>query len=488
MELYFCKKFSDAIKNQVVFVDEKCSSNKDTDMIKSKFSIDVLAVLKNNNFESEFGKSFTVPTSNPELHNVIVVSLGKIAELDKSKYMKLGGKIFSLLACRKLENIGINANAIDNVCEVAFGAELKSYKFDKYWTDHKKKQKHVRIEILADKADELSKEYKEFQAVISGIKLTKSLVSEPANVIYPASFASHCEELKELGVEVEVLGQKEMAALGMNTLLGVGLGSAKEPKMVIMKWNGGKGGEAPIAFCGKGVTFDSGGLSIKPAASMEDMKHDMAGAAVVAGLMKTIAMRKAKVNVVCVAGLVENMTGSNAQRPGDVVTSMSGQTVEILNTDAEGRLVLADVLWYTQSKFDPKIIVDLATLTGAIVIALADLYAGLFSNNDELSEKLTKAGVACEEKIWRFPMGPEYDKLIDSSVADMQNISNRSGSGGGSITAAQFLQRFVNKKPWAHLDIAGTCWSKQGGDYHEKGATAFGLRLLNQFIIDNYEK
>jgi len=319
---------------------------------------------------------------------------------------------------------------------------------------------------------------------------TRDLVSEPANILYPDSFAKQAKSLERLGVKVEVLGEAQMRRLGMGALLGVGQGSVRESKMVVMQWNGsgrknrGKKAEAPVAFVGKGVTFDTGGISIKPSAGMEDMKWDMGGAGVVVGLLKALAGRKAKANVVGVVGLVENMPDGNAQRPGDIVTSMSGQTIEVLNTDAEGRLVLADALWYTKERFKPKFMVNLATLTGAIIISLGNQHAGLFSNNDTLSERLTQAGKDVDEPLWRMPISPEYDKMINSDAADMKNIGGR---GAGSITAAQFLHRFVDKVPWAHLDIAGVTWSKTDAPTVPKGGTAFGVRLLDQLVRNHYE-
>ena len=323
---------------------------------------------------------------------------------------------------------------------------------------------------------------------IDGIFFTRDLVSEPANIIYPESLAEKCKELSTLGVKVEILGVKEMAKLGMGSLLGVGQGSAKESKLVVMQWNGDSNkSDAPLAFVGKGVTFDTGGISIKPAGGMEEMKWDMGGAGTVIGLLKTLAGRKAPVNAVGVAGLVENMPDGNAQRPGDVVTSMSGQTIEVLNTDAEGRLVLADALWYTQERFKPRFVIDLATLTGAIIVALGTSRAGMFSNNDTLAQQLSAAGKKSGEDVWRMPLADVYDKQIDSVIADMQNIG--ADREAGSITAAQFLQRFIKDKetPWAHLDIAGVAWTKKDLDTCPKGATAFGVQLLNQLVADYYE-
>jgi leucyl aminopeptidase len=315
--------------------------------------------------------------------------------------------------------------------------------------------------------------------------MARDLVNEPANILYPAEFARRTGGLKKLGVTVEVLDVAAMKKLGMGAILGVGMGSAHEPKLVIMRWNGGKRGADPIAFIGKGVCFDSGGISIKPAQGMEDMKGDMAGAACVVGLMQALAARKAKANVIGAIGLVENMPGGKAQRPGDIVTAMSGQTIEVINTDAEGRLVLADVLHYINQRFKPKFMIDLATLTGAIMVALGQEYAGLFSNDDKLAERLTKAGEETGERVWRMPLGAEYDKLIDSKFADMKNTGGRFA---GSITGAQFVQRFVDKTPWAHLDIAGTALSSPQTEINKSWSAGWGVRLLDRLVEDHYER
>ncbi|HEY4986513.1 MAG TPA: leucyl aminopeptidase, partial [Bradyrhizobium sp.] len=320
--------------------------------------------------------------------------------------------------------------------------------------------------------------------VADGVIIARDLVNEPPNVLYPEEFARRAAALRKLGVVVEVLDVKAMTKLGMGALLGVSQGSARPGRMVVMRWNGGKAGEQPVAFIGKGVCFDTGGISIKSSGGMEDMKGDMGGAACVVGLMHALAGRKAKANVVGAIGLVENMPDGNAQRPGDIVTSMSGQTIEIINTDAEGRLVLADVLWYVAQKFKPKFMVDLATLTGAIMVALGTEYAGLFSNNDELAERLAKVGLDTGERVWRMPLGPEYDKMIDSQFADMKNAGVRHG---GSITAAQFLQRFVDGTPWAHLDIAGTAMGAPKSEINQSWASGYGVRLLDRLVADFYE-
>ena len=373
--------------------------------------------------------------------------------------------------------------------EIAFGALLRSYRFDKYRTKEKPEAKPAlqTVNVLTSDPAAAEKIFEQREAVAGGIFLTRDVVSEPANIIYPRTFAERCRELTEIGVEVQVLDQEQMAKLGMGAILGVAQGSVQEPYLVVMKYDGDPGAsdKRPVAFVGKGVTFDTGGISIKPAAGMEDMKWDMGGAGVVLGLMKALAARKAKVNAVGVVGLVENMPSGNAQRPGDIVTSMSGQTIEVLNTDAEGRLVLADALWFTQDTFKPRAMINLATLTGAIIVALGSEHAGLFSNNDELSEQLTAAGRKVGEKLWRLPMNDAYDKAINSDAADVKNIAGNRDAG--SIIGAQFLQRFVNNVPWAHLDIAGVTWAKKDNGTVPKGSTAFGVRLLDRYVADVFE-
>ncbi|MFM7702729.1 MAG: leucyl aminopeptidase, partial [Alphaproteobacteria bacterium] len=360
-------------------------------------------------------------------------------------------------------------------------------RFNKYF-NKKIKDKELKIANLNffhEKASEAKKLFASEQILAENIFMVRDLVSEPSNILNPESYADFCKNLKVKNLEIEILGEKEMTKLGMNSLLGVGVGSQRESKMVILKYNGGKKDEAPLAFIGKGVTFDTGGISIKPANTMEDMKTDMAGSAVVVGLLKNLAQRNAKVNAVGLIGLVENMPSGTAQRPGDVVKSMSGQTIEVINTDAEGRLVLADVLHYANTKFKPKFMIDLATLTGAIIVALADVYAGLFSNDDNLSKQLSACGEETGERVWRLPLGEEYDEMINSDIADMKNVG--SGRGAGSITAAQFLRRFVGETKWVHLDIAGVAWKGKGDALAHKGATGYGVRLLNE-LVKKYEK
>lgn len=440
--------------------------------------------------------SVTMPGSVKITH-VFLAGTGKGKELDAHAFETIGGgcvpRVYATGAASATfvleETKGASVKMPEAAARIAHGANLRDYRFDKYHTKIpvSEKPKLTVFSVAVKGAKAAAAAYAPLAKIAEGVFFTRDLVNEPANVINPETLADKCLELRKLGVDVRVLGVKEMQKLGMNALLGVGQGSAKESKLVVMQWNGlGKAAKSqPLAFVGKGVTFDTGGISIKPAGGMEEMKWDMGGAGTVIGLMKALAGRKARVNAVGVAGLVENMPDGNAQRPGDVVTSMSGQTIEVLNTDAEGRLVLADALWYTQKNFKPKFIIDLATLTGAIIVALGTSRAGLFSNNDQLAERLFKTGGKTKEEVWRLPLADVYDKQINSDIADMQNIGKEREAG--SITAAQFLKRFINDVPWAHLDIAGVAWSKKGSDIAAKGATAFGVRLLNQLIEDYYE-
>jgi leucyl aminopeptidase len=420
---------------------------------------------------------------------VVIIGAGEEKKLDELQLQKTGSRISSFLNHAKVKSATVFFDSKDSkdLANIAFGAKLQGYRFNKYFED-KKKDKTLKLEALSFASSDFAKVKKEFEPLeilAENIFLTRDLVSEPANVLHPESYADLCKTFKKDGLEVEVLGEAQMIKLGMNALVGVGQGSEKESKLVILTWNGGKKGEAPLAFVGKGVTFDTGGISIKPANNMEDMKSDMGGSAVVVGLLRNLAMRKAKVNVVGVIGLTENMPSGTAQRPGDVVKSMSGQTIEIINTDAEGRLVLADALHYTNVKLKPKFIVDLATLTGAIIVALADAYSGLFSNDDDLAKKIEACGKITGERTWRLPLGEEYDAMIDSDIADMKNVG--SGRGAGSTTAAQFLQRFVGKTKWVHLDIAGVAWKGKGDAMAVKGASGYGVKLLNE-LVKTYEK
>ena len=420
------------------------------------------------------------------LDRVLMLGVGKASAASETDGVELGAKAVATLSTCGSDHITIivDVNGINSV-DVAEGAFLRDYRFDKYRTKEpasKKPTLKTASIATADKSAEAS--FLARSKVADGVFMTRDLISEPANVLYPASFAERIKGLEALGVEVEVLGEAEMEKLGMGSLLSVGMGSDKESKLAVMRWNGGKKGEQPISFVGKGVTFDTGSISLKPGEGMEQMKWDMGGAGTVVGLMKALAGRKAKVNVVATVGLVENMPSGNASRPGDVVTSMSGQTIEILNTDAEGRLVLADALWYTKEAYKPKFMIDLATLTGAIIISLGHEHAGIFTGDDELAAQLTKAGLETGDKVWRLPLHKNYDKLIDCDIADMKNIGGR---GAGSITAAQFLQRFTGDTPWVHIDIAAMVWSDKDMPLAEKGGTGYGVRLLDRMVSDNYE-
>jgi leucyl aminopeptidase len=438
---------------------------------------------------------------NLSLSRIVLAGLGKPEAADARAIEQLGGKLFAHLnaAGEEAASFAIDvddAAPIDQAeaaARLALGAQLRSYRFDKYKTKQKPEQKPslATLAVMTAGAAAAERAYQPLEQTAQAVFFTRDLVSEPANVIYPETLAAAAEKLAELGVKVEVLDDRWMRELGMNALLAVGQGSARPSRLVVMEWHGAKPAadaesNRPLAFVGKGVTFDTGGISIKPAAGMGDMKWDMAGSAVVIGLMRLLASRKARVNAVGIAGLVENMPSGTAQRPGDIVTSMSGQTIEVLNTDAEGRLVLADALWYCQDRFKPRLMIDLATLTGAVIVALGHHRAGLFANNDELAERLIEAGKAVGEQVWRLPLDESYDREIDSDAADVKNIA--SGRAGGSIIGAQFLQRFVNDVPWAHLDIAGMAWSSKDAPTVPKGATAFGVRLLDRFVSAYYEK
>ena len=428
-----------------------------------------------------------VAPSGLSVDRVLLVGLGDIADMQGSDWVEVGGAITAALAQSGSGAATVLAdNSAVDVLSIAEGALLRSYRFDKYRTKEPETKKPT-LKNLAIASKDVASTEAAFAArakVVDGVFLTRDLVSEPANILYPESFAEHIKTLSSLGVDVEVLDEKAMSKLGMGSLLSVGQGSDRESLLVIMRWNGGAENEHPLAFVGKGVTFDTGGISLKPGPGMEQMKWDMGGAGTVVGLMKALAGRKAKANVVAVVGLVENMPSGGASRPGDVVTSMSGQTIEILNTDAEGRLVLADAIWYTQERYKPRFIIDLATLTGAIIVSLGHEHAGIFSDNDELCTQLSNAGSATGDKVWRLPLHKNYDKLIDCSIADMQNIG---GKGAGSITAAQFLKRFTNDTPWVHIDVAGTVWSDKDLPLSEKGGTGYGVRLLDRLVADYYE-
>jgi len=423
-----------------------------------------------------------------------LVGLGKASSVTQASIELAGGDVLGRAEKAKETSLAIMSDAVahgklseaDVAARAAFGARLRAYHFNKYKTKSKETAvKPVTLTVMTKSAAAARKLFAPLNTTADAVHMTRDLMNEPANVLHPEEFARRIKGLTKLGLKIEVLGEAQMKKLGMGSLLGVGQGSVRQSQLAIMRWNGGKAKEKPIAFVGKGVCFDTGGISIKPGAGMEDMKGDMGGAACVTGTMYALAARKAKVNAVGIVGLVENMPDGNAQRPGDIVTSMSGQTIEILNTDAEGRLVLADALWYTQKRFQPKFMVDLATLTGAILIALGKEYAGLFSNDDKLSKQLLDAGEAEGERMWRMPLGPSYDKMIDSKFADMKNIGGRDA---GSITAAQFLQRFVNKVTWAHIDIAGTAMGSPQTAINQSWGSGWGVRMLDRLVTDYYEK
>jgi leucyl aminopeptidase len=430
----------------------------------------------------------TAAIDGEQAKRLLLVGIGEGSEQD----LERGGAALTA----KLQTSGATAVHVDfastgqsdadDVLAFAMGARLRNWRLDTYRTRLADTAKpSLKTVTIASPHGDLPSRWAENEAIADGVALTQTLVAEPPNILYPETFVERCQHLTDLGVELEILDERQMKALGMGALLGVAQGSTRPPRLLAMRWNGGNPGDAPVVFIGKGVTFDTGGISIKPAAGMDMMKWDMGGAGAVAGAIKAIAGRKAKANVVGVVGLVENMPDGNAMRPGDVVTTMSGQTVEVLNTDAEGRLVLCDAISWAQKAYDPKVIVDLATLTGAMVISLGHEYAGIFANDDTLATDLLAAGETSNNKLWRFPLSPAYDKLIDSPIADMKNIGPREG---GSITAAQFLKRFVGEGvAWAHLDIAGMAWADKDGPVWAKGATGYGVRLLDRYIAANHE-
>jgi len=468
--------------NLVLFVDEKFNIiGLKKHISNSEFSY-ISDLLKN----SDLKKSLLVFEINSK-KTIFLVSIKK--DIKTSDIENLGAKFHSYINYDKQNDYFINSDTASSKIEnfvgyFLHGIKLKSYEFNIYKS--KKNKKIISINVIGNKNRISTQDQLRFKALEEGTFFARDLVSEPGNVLHPDEYAKRINSLKKFGLKINIYDEKKLKKLGMNALLGVGQGSIRGSYLVTMEWNGAKNNSKPLAFVGKGVCFDTGGISLKPAKFMEDMTYDMAGSATVVGLMKNLAIRKAKINAVGVVGLVENMPGGNAQRPGDIVKSYSGKTIEILNTDAEGRLVLADALTFTEKKFKPKFMVDLATLTGAIIVSLGSEYAGLFSNDDKLSNQLIKAGDKVDEKLWRMPLHKNFDKLIDSKNADMQNINYVGGAG--STTAAQFLQRFVlNKTPWAHLDIAGMAFSKYGGALNSGGATGYGVRLLNKLIEDDYE-
>ncbi len=483
VKINYSNKARDKFKSNIVlFTNDKFKlSELKKDLSDSEFNY-ISDLLKTNDLK----KKLLVFDINSQ-KKVILISIKN--NLSSSDIENLGAEFFGTVNFKKNSEYFIISESVvgnykDFLGHFLHGIKLKSYEFKKYKS--KKETKLIVINISGKKNKPSSHSQLKFKALEEGTFYTRDLVSEPGNILHPDEYAKRLNSLKKDGLKVTIFDKKKLKKLGMHSLLGVGMGSVRGSYLVTMEWNGLKNNSKPLAFVGKGVTFDTGGYSLKPAKFMEDMTYDMAGSAAVVGLMKTLALRKAKINAVGVVGLVENMVSGVAQRPGDIVKSYSGKTIEVLNTDAEGRLVLADALTYTEKKFNPKFIVDLATLTGAIIVSLGSEYAGLFSNDDKLSKQIINAGKKVNEKLWRMPLHKNYDKLINSKNADMQNINYVGGAG--STTAAQFLQRFIlNKTPWAHLDIAGMAFSKYGGSLNSGGATGFGVRLLNQLIEENYE-
>ena len=480
---YKNSSFKKPTTNLILFVDKNFNIGGLKKLISNTEFSYISDLLKNSDLKKNL-LFFEVNSKK----TIFLVSIKE--KIEASDIESLGAEFHSYISYDKKSEYFINSDSISSKFEnflghFLHGLKLKSYEFNIYKS--KKEPKHISINIIGNKNKTIAQNELRFRAIEKGTFFARDLVSEPPNVLNPKEYANRLLKLRKLGIKVTVYNESQMKNLGMHSLLGVGMGSINESFLVTLEWNGNKKDKkAPLSFVGKGVCFDTGGISLKPAKFMEEMKYDMAGSAVVAGLIQTLATRKAKVNAVGVVGLVENMPGGNAQRPGDIVKAYNGKTIEVLNTDAEGRLVLADALSFTEAKFKPRFMIDLATLTGAIIMALGEEYAGLFSNNDELSNKIFKVGEKVKEKVWRLPLHKNYDKLMNSPIADMQNI-NYSG-GAGSITAAQFLQRFVTSKtPWAHLDIAGMAFSKKAANLNPGGATGFGVRLLNQLIEEHYE-
>ena len=478
---YFNKPNTKNSSNNVFFVNE----NFNTTHLKKFLSNTELSFINELLKTNDLKKNLLVFEINSK-KKIILISIKK--NLKTFDLENLGAEFFNKVNYGKKNDYLINSDSFivknkDFLGHFLHGFKLKSYEFKKYKT--KKENRIISLSVYGKNKVSTENQLK-FKALEEGTFFARDLVSEPGNILHPDEYAKRLKLLSKNGLKVTVYDQKKLKKLGMYALLGVGQGSVKGSYLVTLEWNGAKNNSKPLAFVGKGVCFDTGGYSLKPAKFMEDMTYDMAGSAAVVGLMKNLAIRKAKINAVGVVGLVENMVSGNAQRPGDIVKSYSGKTIEVLNTDAEGRLVLADALTFTEKKYNPKFIINLATLTGAIIVSLGSEYAGLFSNDDKLSNQIFNAGQAVEEKVWRMPLHKNYDKLINSKNADMQNINYIGGAG--STTAAQFLQRFIlNKTPWAHLDIAGMAFSKYGGALNSGGATGFGVRLLNKLVEENYE-
>jgi len=466
--------------------------------LEAKLGGVIKRAMVNSQFTGAREQTLTITAmAKTRLTRLVLVGIGEPKDVTPLVAEQAGGAAMVVLMAAKKdgeatvivdEHRGLALDSATVAVQLALGAKLRSYRFDKYLTRQKPEQKSAlkHVTVMVEDALAARKAYAALDKLADAVAMARDLVSEPANILYPETMAAQCASLKEFGVKIDILDEKQIAKLGMGALLGVAQGSVKPPRLAVMSWQGGPKDQAPVALIGKGVTFDTGGISIKPAQGMEDMKFDMGGAAAVIGAVRALAARKAKVNVVGLVGLVENMPSGHAQRPGDVVTTMSGQTVEVINTDAEGRLVLADVIWYAQEKYKPACMVDLATLTGAMIIALGHEYAGLFCNDDKLAGQLVKAAGAVDEPLWRMPLNEAINRDLDSVIADMRNVTNK--REGGSIVGAEFIKRFVKPgTPWAHLDIAGTAWGYKDKAVCPKGATGYGVRLLERFVAENYE-
>ncbi len=496
LTIAFSKTLSPAKKGQrtalILAVNEGGNLPALTAQYDLAFNNAIKTAVANSKFTGKAKQTMVLPApAGQPYHWVVLAGAGDITKPTPLLPQQLGGSLVSLL-----NGLGVTHAALqiegtaEQMAQIGYGAVLRAYRFDHYFTkkpDGSKPTLQI-LTVITDDVAGAKKAYVNYDALAQGTYLTRDLASEPANILYPESYAQRVQaELAPLGVKVTVLNQKQLEKLKMGALLGVGQGSVRESFVVVLEWSGNPNDkQAPLGFIGKGVTFDTGGISIKPAAGMEDMKHDMAGSATVVGLFKTLALRNAKVNAVGLIGLVENMPDANAQRPGDVVTSMSGQTIEVLNTDAEGRLVLADVIWYAQEKYKPRLLIDLATLTGAVIVALGSEIAGVMGNDENLENLIIEASKRTGEQAWRLPLTEAFDKAIDSKIADMQNISNE--KGGGSSNGGVFIQRFVKKgTPWAHIDIAGTAWTKKATAICPEGATGYGVALLDDYIRHNHE-
>ncbi|OUX53514.1 MAG: leucyl aminopeptidase [Pelagibacteraceae bacterium TMED287] len=485
LKINYINTLNKSAKNKAIFLTMDSNISDFKGIFDEKINKKIVTFLKNIKKNNK-NKIFSINQDFDQ--KIIIILLSRKNDLFESE--KIGAQFYDYIKNNHINDVVVLGSSFISVepnlnfDSFLHGAELKSYEFNIYKSD--KVKKIISFNVLVNKNNSVMQTRKKLNALLNGVNFTKDLVSEPGNILHPDEYAKRIMGLKKLGLKITVYDEKKLKKMGCNALLGVGQGSIRGSYLVTMEWNGKKSKSKPLAFVGKGVCFDTGGISLKPAKFMEDMTYDMAGSAVVVGLMKNFALRKAKINAVGVVGLVENMPGGNAQRPGDIVKSYSGKTIEVLNTDAEGRLVLADAITFTEKKFKPSFIVDLATLTGAIIVSLGSEYAGLFSNNDKLSKQIYDAGQKVREKVWRLPLHKNFDKLMNSKNADMQNINYVGGAG--SITAAQFLQRFIlNKTPWVHLDIAGMAFSKYGGALNSGGATGYGVRLLNKLVEDNYE-